>query len=229
MFSIIIPIYDEEKNIEFLINEIFFNLKKFKSFEIILVDDCSKDSSLQILNKFNSNNQIKIIRNIENKGQSYSIHKGVKEALFNTIITIDGDGQNNPSDIPSLIKSFDSENEIYLVGGIRIKRKDSFIKIISSKIANYIRSKILNDNCNDTGCSLKVFDKKIFLEFPYFDGMHRFLPALFSGYGYKTKFLNVDHRKRKYGISKYGTFKRLFVGIKDIIKVKKIIKNNILK
>ena len=229
MFSIVIPIYDEEKNIEFLINEIFFNLKKFKRFEIILVDDCSKDSSLQILNKFNSNNQIKIIQNIENKGQSYSIYKGVKEASFNTIITIDGDGQNNPSDIPSLIKSFDSENEIYLVGGIRIKRKDRFIKIISSKIANYIRSKILNDNCNDTGCSLKVFDKKIFLEFPYFDGMHRFLPALFSGYGYKTKFLNVDHRKRKYGISKYGTFKRLFVGIKDIIKVKKIIKNNILK
>ena len=76
---------------------------------------------------------------------------------------------------------------------------------------------------------MKVFDRKIFLEFPYFDGMHRFLPALFSGYGYKTKFLNVDHRQRKYGISKYGTFKRLFVGVKDIIKVKKIIKNNILK
>ena len=101
---------------------------------------------------------------------------------------------------------------------------DSFIKVISSKIANGIRSKILNDNCRDTGCSLKVFDKQIFLSFPFFDGMHRFLPALFKGYGYKTMFIDVNHRKRKFGVSKYGTMNRLFKGIRDIIKVRKILK-----
>ena len=117
-------------------------------------------------------------------------------------------------------------NDIQLVGGIRINRQDNTIKIISSKIANYIRKMILKDNCKDTGCSLKVFNKKIFLTFPYFDGIHRFLPALFIGFGYKTFFIDVNHRKRKYGVSKYGTINRLFKGIRDLYKVKKIIKNN---
>ena len=112
-----------------------------------------------------------------------------------------------------------------MVGGIRNKRIDNFTKIISSKIANSIRKFILNDDCIDTGCGLKVFDKKVFLTLPFFDGIHRFLPALFSGYGYKTYFINVNHRKRKYGISKYGTMKRLFKGIKDLIKVNNILKN----
>ena len=105
-----------------------------------------------------------------------------------------------------------------------LKRKDSFIKILSSKIANFVRKYYLSDNCLDTGCSLKVFNKKIFLEFRYFDGMHRFLPALFSEKKQKTYFMPVNHKKRLYGISKYGTVNRLFRGIKDMIKVKKIIK-----
>ena len=225
MFSIVIPIYDEEKNLELLLNEIQSNLIDFDKYEIILIDDFSKDNSLKVLKKFKNNDNIIILKNNENKGQSYSIYKGIKEASYHTIITIDADGQNNPADIPKLIKAYNLDNELYLVGGIRIKRKDNFIKIFSSKIANYIRSKILKDNCRDTGCSLKVFEKKAFLDFPYFDGMHRFLPALFRGYGYKTLFLNVDHRKRKYGKSKYGTLKRLFGGVRDIIKVKKILRN----
>ena len=112
-----------------------------------------------------------------------------------------------------------------MVGGIRKKRKDNLLKIFSSRIANIIRKLILNDNCDDTGCSLKVFDKNVFMLFPFFDGMHRFLPALFIGHSKKTFFTNVDHRKRIYGKSKYGTFKRLFGGIRDIIKVKKILRN----
>ena len=100
----------------------------------------------------------------------------------------------------------------------------TFIKIISSRIANYIRKIVLKDNCNDTGCSLKIFDKNIFLKFPFFDGIHRFLPALFSGYGKKTFFINVDHRPRLHGYSKYGTYGRLFRGIRDLFKVAKIIK-----
>ena len=102
----------------------------------------------------------------------------------------------------------------------------SSIKLISSNIANQIRSLILKDDCVDTGCSLKVFDKEIFLSFPFFDGLHRFLPALFKGFGKNTLFINVDHRPRISGISKYGTFDRLYKGILDIIRVKKIIRNN---
>ena len=105
-----------------------------------------------------------------------------------------------------------------------MNRKDNLIKVLSSKVANYIRQLLLNDGCLDTGCSLKVFKKDIFLSFPYFDGMHRFLPALFKGYGHNTIFIEVNHRKRKYGISKYGTMNRLFKGIRDIIRIKKILK-----
>ena len=132
---------------------------------------------------------------------------------FNGIL-VGEDGQGN--------KYFQNKS-VKMVGGIRKNRKDSSIKILSSKIANYIRMKILNDNCQDTGCSLKIFDKKIFLKFPYFNGIHRFIPALFSGQGYETAFINVSHRARTTGISKYGTIDRLFKGILDVYKVKKII------
>ena len=112
-----------------------------------------------------------------------------------------------------------------MLGCIRVKRKDTTIKIISSKVANYIRQLILKDDCVDTGCSLKIFDKEIFLLFPFFTGLHRFLPALFKAHGCKTKFENVDHRKRNKGVSKYGVYNRVFRGIIDIIKVLNIIKN----
>tara|TARA_B100001093_G_C26766171_1_gene987982 strand:+ start:117 stop:797 length:681 start_codon:yes stop_codon:yes gene_type:complete len=225
MYSIVIPIFNEEENIVNLLNEIFTSLKEFKNYEIILIDDSSTDNTLDLLNIYFSNPHIKVLKNLKNQGQSFSINKGIKESLFDTIITIDGDGQNVPTDIPQLILEFNKDKNIKLVGGIRIKRKDSIVKIVTSKIANEIRSFILSDDCKDTGCSLKIFDKKIFLTFPFFDGIHRFMPALFKGYGYKTKFINVQHRKRKFGQSKYGTFNRLFRGINDIIKVKKILKN----
>jgi dolichol-phosphate mannosyltransferase len=224
MFSVIIPLYNEQKNIINLLDEIKINLSNYEKYEIVLIDDGSDDDTLNTI-KLVENIKIKILENKKNLGQSFSIHTGIKYSSFNIIITIDGDGQNDPIDINNLLDIYLSNSEIKLVGGIRNKRRDNYIKIISSKIANYIRSKILNDNCLDTGCSLKVFDKDIFLNFPYFDGMHRFLPALFKGYGYNTSFINVNHRKRKFGISKYGTIIRLFKGIRDIIKVKKIIKN----
>ncbi len=226
-FSIVIPVFNEELNIEVLIEEIFLSLQNNKyNFEVILVNDASTDSSLEVISNLQKKfpNILKVINNNQNSGQSYSITKGIKTALNDTIVTIDGDGQNNPKDIPVLLNKFFSDEFLFLVGGIRVKRKDNFIKIISSKIANSFRKALLNDDCDDTGCSLKVFDKKIFIEFPFFNGIHRFLPALFKGYGKKTFFIKVDHRKRKYGNSKYGTFARLFYGIKDLIRVAKIIK-----
>ena len=111
-----------------------------------------------------------------------------------------------------------------MIGGIRRNRKDSLVKIISSRIANKVRMLILNDDCIDTGCSLKIFKKDLFLKLPFFDGIHRFLPALFKAYGANIHFIDVDHRFRKYGQSKYGTFGRLFRGIRDIFKVLLIIK-----
>ena len=124
-----------------------------------------------------------------------------------------------------MIEKYINNDHIKLVGGIRKNRKDSLVKIFSSKLANLIRSKIFNDGCSDTGCSLKVFDKSIFLKYPYFDGIHRFIPALFKGVDAKSTFVYVDHRKRLYGKSNYGTFARMIKGIIDIVRVKRLIRN----
>jgi len=229
MFSIVIPVYNEEKNIVILLEEIFFCLDSYKNYEIIIVNDSSTDNTLESIKKNIKNQNLKVINNTKNVGQSYSIYNGIRNSSNDIIITIDGDGQNDPSDISKLLKNYTENKELKLVGGLRLKRKDNLVKVISSKLANYIRKKILKDNCSDTGCSLKVFDKKIFLDFPMFDGIHRFLPALFSGYGYKTLYLPVNHRPRNYGISKYGTMNRLFKGIRDTIYVYKILTKKLNK
>ena len=226
MFSLIIPVFNEEENLISLINEIKLFLTKYKNFELIFVNDCSTDNTLKILENEKINFNFKIINNKTNLGQSFSILNGIKNSNYDTIITLDGDGQNNPKDIPRLFEFYYKTKDASLVGGIRFKRRDNIIKIISSRLANFIRSNFLKDGCKDTGCSLKVFDKTIFLKFEYFDGIHRFMPALFKGFGYNTYFLNVDHRKRKYGTSKYGTFLRLVNGIRDMIRVKKMINKN---
>mgnify|MGYP001277929753 CR=1 FL=1 len=224
-FSIIIPVYNEQDNILNLYNEInkSFYDNQINLYEIIFVDDCSIDNSNKIIKTLlDKDKKIKLLSNDLNYGQSYSITKGIKNSSNNIIVTIDGDGQNNPFDILKLLK-FYNNSQFKLIGGLRNKRKDPFIKIISSKLANKIRSFILKDNCTDTGCGLKIFDKEIFMSFEYFNGIHRFLPALFLGYGHKTFFIEVDHRERKYGVSKYGTLKRLFSGILNIARVKRML------
>ena len=226
MFTLVIPVFNEQDNLVSLIKEIKTALANYINFELIFVNDFSSDNTLKILEKEKKNFNFKIINNQLNLGQSYSILSGIKQSKYNIIVTLDGDGQNNPYDIPKLLEFYNKSNDVYLVGGIRSKRKDNLIKIISSRIANYVRSKFLEDGCTDTGCSLKVFDKNIFLQFEYFNGIHRFLPALFNGFGYRTFFLSVDHRKRNYGKSKYGTFLRLFNGLRDMIKVKNMINKN---
>lgn len=222
--SIVIPVYNEQENIENLINEIMnISVIDFIS-EIIIVNDHSSDNSINIILKLQSIfNKIKLINHEHNCGQSKSIHTGISHATTNTIITLDGDLQNNPSDIPELMKIYFSDINIKLVSGIRIKRKDSLSKILSSKIANYIRNFILDDDCVDTGCGLKLFDRNLFLKLPFFNGIHRFLPALFKYSGSKNVFIEVDHRKRVFGKSNYGNLYRGINGLIDLIKVKKII------
>lgn len=226
-FSIVVPFYNEYKNIINLHTEIYSVTSSNKNiaFEIIFVDDGSNDQSFELFKKLQNDYKIKLITNKNNFGQSKSILLGIKAASYSNIITLDGDGQNDPKDIPKLIQVYMDTN-CDLLGGIRKKRKDSFLKIISSIIANKIRSAILKDNCKDTGCSLKIFKKEIFLEFPFFNGIHRFLPALYRGYGHKVVFIDVNHRNRNYGTSKYDTFFRLIYGIRDMIKVSKILRKH---
>jgi len=220
IFSIIIPIYNESENICDLILEIETNLD-FNNYEIIVVNDCSTDKTSKILKKIKSS-KLKIINLKERSGQSYAILTGIKNSSSSTIVTIDGDGQNDPKDISKLYHTY-NKSVYSLVGGIRISRKDNIIKILSSSIANKFRMMILKDGCLDTGCGLKIFNKEIFLSFKFFNGIHRFLPALFKGYGHNTFFVPVNHRPRIRGISKYGTLKRLIYGLKDIMYVKKLI------
>tara|TARA_B100001964_G_C14149116_1_gene561164 strand:+ start:487 stop:1245 length:759 start_codon:yes stop_codon:yes gene_type:complete len=224
--SIIIPVYNEVRNIPILLNEINIVIRTIgclTDYEIILIDDYSSDGSRLLIKEIDDIKVSKLF-NSSNKGQSYCFHKGIKSSKFDIIITLDSDLQNNPNDIPRMLRLYISDTNIKLLGGLRTKRKDSLIKIVSSRLANKIRSFLLDDDCLDTGCSLKVFDKFVFLQFPFFNGMHRFLPALFKGYGSKTVFLSVDHRYRRFGNSKYGTILRLLSGVRDIIKVALIIK-----
>ncbi len=220
-FSIVIPVYNEEANIKKLIIEII--KLNFKNYELIIIDDASSDRTFELIENFQAKN-LRIIRHKRNLGQSSSIRTGIINSMYKTIVTMDGDGQNDPKDIFKLLDIYFLNEKIKLVGGIRTKRKDSFIKKISSKIANSIRSYILDDNCKDTGCSLKIFDKDIFLSFEFFNGIHRFLPAYFKGYGFKTKFINVNHRERQFGVSKYNTLNRAIQGIKDLQMVYKHLK-----
>ena len=166
-FSIVIPVYNEQDNITILLNEINLSLVNYKNnYEIIIVDDCSTDNTKQVLKNIKISN-IKLIQNLKNKGQSFSIRIGIENSKYNTIVTIDGDLQNNPADIPKMLLLYE-KNDFKLIGGIRAKRKDSLVKVFSSYLANLIRKSILNDGCIDTGCSLKIFDKEIFLAFPFF-------------------------------------------------------------
>lgn len=230
-FSIVVPFFNEEENVRHFLDEtvdIILNVNNFDNFEIICINDGSKDRTSTILRKYELKfNFIKIINFSKNMGQSNAIYRGVENAIYENIITIDGDCQNDPADIKMMIDFYKENPYIFLVAGERKKRIDSFIKIISSKIANKFRDFIFKDGCKDTGCSLKIFKKNIFLQIPFFDGIHRFIPSLFVGFGHNVKYMSVNHRPRLKGQSKYGISNRLFKGLKDIFVVKKIIKKHL--
>ena len=230
-FSIVVPFFNEEENISYFLDEminIILNINNIHNFEIICINDGSKDNTNNILKIYEQKyNFIKIINFLENKGQSNAIYRGVENAIYDNIITIDGDCQNDPADIKMMVNFYTENSSLFLLAGERKKRIDSFIKIISSKIANKFRDFIFKDGCKDTGCSLKIFKKKIFLQIPFFDGIHRFIPSLFVGFGHNVKYVSVNHRPRLKGQSKYGISNRLFKGLKDIFVVRKIIKKHL--
>ncbi len=211
--SVIIPVKNEQENVKILTIEIEKALIPTKiPFEIIYVDDGSTDKTYKELTKLS----VKTVRHKFSYGQSQAIHTGIKLAKFDYIVTLDGDGQNNPADIPKLIDVYKDNNFLGFVMGEREKRQDNLIRKISSRVANKIRGWILKDDSNDSGCGLKMAPKKVWLTLPYFDHMHRFMPTLAKREGLEIEFVQVSHRPRERGISKYGVLNRLFVGIYDL-------------
>ena len=221
--TIVVPVRDEEANIAPLIDEICSSLEGLLEYEIIYVDDGSSDRTWENLVQLSETlSQLRIVRHRRSFGQSVAIHTGVKAARSPLIATLDGDGQNDPADIPRLLEvynSADSSLGLQLVIGHRRKRQDSWLKRSSGRVANWVRGYLLKDRTPDTGCGLKLFPRDTFLGLPFFDHMHRFLPALILRSGGAVLSVEVNHRPRKHGQSHYGVWDRLWVGLGDLLGV----------
>jgi dolichol-phosphate mannosyltransferase len=231
--SLVIPAYNEAGNVQPLFNEIGASLDGVAGYEVIYVDDGSANDTInQLLAARDGGfaNLRRIQRHRRRCGQSAAILTGVRAARADWIVTLDGDGQNDPADMPCLLaivrSAADSGRNLQLVTGLRLRRQDSFLKRLSSKIANDARSRLLKDATPDTGCGLKIFSRQAFLELPRFDHMHRFLPALFRRNGGAVEMVEVNHRPRRRGISKYGVTNRLWVGIVDLLGVMWLLRRN---
>ncbi len=222
--SIVVPVHNEADNIVSLIEEIVNAMSRAEAYEIIYVDDGSNDQTPAVLKQaLRDFKALRVIRHQQGCGQSTAIHTGVKAANYPWIATLDGDGQNDPADIPHLyevlIRERETADNLWMVAGWRNKRYDSAWRLFSSKVANGVRSRLLGDNTPDTGCGLKVFSRDSFLGLPYFDHMHRFLPALILRAGGHVISEPVSHRSRTNGHSKYGTLDRLWAGLIDLLGV----------
>ena len=218
MLSVVVPVYNEQDNVAPLVGEIVAALRGSVDFEIVYVDDDSTDTTLARLQALKAEvPELRIVRHLANGGQSTATRNGVKAARGAWIATLDGDGQNDPADIPKLLAERDrAASDVKLFAGWRVERKDSGSKRWASKWANAIRSRMLRDATPDTGCGIKLFEREAFLDLPYFDHMHRYLPALMQRAGWKTVSVPVNHRHRGTGVSKYNNLQRALVGIADL-------------
>lgn len=221
--SVVVPVKDEAENIEPLAREIVGALGGDIAAEIIFVDDGSVDATSQALAALKSElPQLRVVRHARNMGQSRAVRTGVLAARSALVIVLDGDGQNDPADIPRLLAEFNKADpaRVALVQGQRVRREDSFKKRLASRFANWIRRGLLNDGARDVGCGLKAFRRDAFLLLPYFDHMHRFMVALMLREGFEVRFVEVNHRPRLRGMSKYGVLDRLVVGVTDLFGVR---------
>ena len=219
--SIVVPVRNEAENIGPLIAEIAAALDGRWKYEIIYVDDGSTDATAErIAAIVKQRENLRQIRHATSSGQSAAVRSGVRAARGAIVATLDGDGQNNPAFLPDLISAVENGGErVGLVAGQRVGRKDTGFKKIQSRIANGVRNGILRDGTRDTGCGLKAFRREVFLMMPYFDGLHRFLPALVRREGYDIGYVEVTDRPRRSGVSNYGFFDRLWIGIMDLAGV----------
>lgn len=209
-YSIVIPVYNEADNILALVEEVEWVMHAYPHlWELIFVDDGSTDSSQKILQTLvETKPYVRCITLKKNYGQTSALAAGIRASLGTWVLSLDGDGQNDPRDIPLLIDTCTKSEFCDLVSGIRRKRRDPWYKRMIGKLANSIRRRVLDDRVQDTGCSLKIYRRSCFEKIPLFTGMHRFLPALFQIEGFRTKEVVVHHRERRRGKSKYTLFNR---------------------
>lgn len=219
--SIVVPVRNEAENIAPVIAEIAAALDGRWNYEIIYVNDGSTDATPERLaSAMKSRRNLRQIRHAASSGQSAAVRSGVRVAHGAIVATLDGDGQNNPAFLPALISAIEQGGErTGLAAGQRVGRKDTGFKKMQSRIANSVRNAILHDGTRDTGCGLKAFRREVFLALPYFDGLHRFLPALVRREGYDIVYVDVIDRPRHSGVSNYGFFNRLWIGIMDLAGV----------
>jgi len=219
--SVVVPVRNEAENIAPVIGEIAAALDGRWNYEIIYVNDGSTDATPERLaSAMKSRPNLREVRHATSSGQSAAVRSGVRAALGAIVATLDGDGQNNPAFLPALISAIEDGGErTGLAAGQRVGRKDTGFKKIQSRIANGVRKAILHDGTRDTGCGLKAFRREVFLAMPYFDGLHRFLPALVRREGYDIAYVDVIDRPRHSGVSNYGFFDRLWIGIMDLAGV----------
>jgi dolichol-phosphate mannosyltransferase len=218
--SVVVPVHDEAGAAVPLAREIAEAFEG-RSFEIIFVNDASRDATLAELKAAMAEvSGLRVLSHSVNSGQSRAIRTGILEARGSIIVTLDGDGQNPPVDAPRLVDALlAAPSQVALVGGVRARRQDSASKRRASLWANRIRRKLLDDDAEDTGCGLKVFRRDAFLRLPYFDHIHRYLPALMIREGYQNLYLEVSHRHREVGRSKYTNWGRLRASVSDIVGV----------
>ena len=220
--SVVVPVCNEAENVEPLAREIHAALRG-RDYEMIFIDDGSTDETAVILFRLKLElPTLRLLRHSFRSGQSAAVASGVRAARAAWVATLDGDGQNDPADIPKLIEARDdpANRGVQLVMGNRkASRKDTAWRRLQSGIANGVRSSLLGDRTPDTGCGIKLFSREVFMELPRFDHMHRFLPALFMRHGARVVSVPVGHRPRMRGTSKYGMLNRLWVGIVDIAGV----------
>ena len=218
--SVVVPVFDEEGAAPTLAREIAAAFKG-RDYEMVFVDDASRDGTRATLIALRKEiPQLRVLAHHRNSGQSRAVRTGILGARGEVIVTLDGDGQNDPADGPGLVDVLLAGSpELALVGGERVKRQDSQAKKIASKVGNGVRKRLLKDTANDTGCGLKAFRRDAFLRLPYFDHIHRYLPALMHREGYQTAFRPVNHRHRQTGRSKYTNLGRLWASLSDLVGV----------
>ena len=218
--SVVIPVFDEEGAAPSLAREIAAAFAG-RAYEMVFVDDRSRDGTVAALTALKAElPQLRVLSHRSNSGQSRAIRTGVLAARGAIIVTLDGDGQNDPADGPKLVDALlAGPADLALVGGERVKRQDSQAKKIASKFGNGVRKRMLRDTANDTGCGLKAFRRDAFLRLPYFDHIHRYIPALMIREGYKVDFRPVNHRHRQTGASKYTNIGRLMASVSDLLGV----------
>ena len=221
--SVVVPVCNEAENVAPLAREIAAALRGRVAFEMIFVDDGSTDDTAERVRAARADGlpELRLLRHSFRSGQSAAVHSGVKAARAPWIATLDGDGQNDPADLPKFLvaRSDPANADVLLIMGNRVTRRDTWLRRLSSRIANGVRGGLLGDGTPDTGCGIKLFAREVFLELPAFDHMHRFLPALFQRAGHRVVSVPVGHRPRTRGRSKYGLHNRLWVGIVDLFGV----------